>query len=201
MAALALLWRLYDDAYGWLHGLRDLDPGLARHRAYFRTGLTRYHWRPLRLTDGSRLRWGDRVLLLHLHSDSLTALRHEAASAAALGLALRRGVEASLVVLAERLATHPELAGVRAVGAVTHLWHRTHRLGFDSYPLWSGRWARLVAAYQGSLVREHVPLRAGRARGRQAAGRNEARWIWISTEALIRRYRLAASRVPTGAAA
>lgn len=198
MTLLDLSWRLYERVYGWLHGLQDLE---IADRAYFRLGLTRYHWRPLRLPDGTRLRWGDRVVLLHLRGESVTELRSKANSPEEIGLALRHVVEASLEVLAGRLATDPELAGVRAVGAITHLWHATRLLGFESYPLLARRWARVVAAYQGWLMREHTPARRGRLRRRDAAGRDEARWIWISTAALLRRYAPAASSVPTGTAA
>jgi peptidoglycan-N-acetylglucosamine deacetylase len=184
-APLGTVWAVYEQAYGWLHGLRDLPVG---DRAYLRIARTRYRWRRVELPDGTTLQRGDRVLIIHLHNPSLAEMGRQAGSPRRAGLAFRRGFQASLTVLAHALSADPALADVRAVGAVTNLWHGTRRLGFSVYPLPGRWWARLVAMYQQRLRCWHAVAPDQARRAPEAAGRGEARFIWISASALRRRY-------------
>jgi hypothetical protein len=184
-APLSTLWSFYEQVYGWLHGLRDLQAG---DRVYLRVARSRYRGRRIELPDGTILARGDRVLLLHLHNGSLARLGRQAGSPRRAGLAFRRGFQASLAALARETRTDPALAEIRAVGAVTNLWHGTRRLGFAAYPLPSRWWGRVVALYQRRLRCRHASTPDQARRVPQAAGRGEARFIWISAAALRRRY-------------
>jgi len=182
LGVLSQLWRLYDRTYVVLHGLADLDVHGGR---YLRVGISRYRGHLIRLPDGAELRRGDRVLVIHFYNESLAALAHRGTSRAATGLALRHILQEGLTMLADLVATDPSLAEVRAVGALTNLWHGCHHLGFATYPIGSRWWARLVGAYQQRLRLNGVS--APRARcGRVPDDRREARLIWMSVATLVR---------------
>lgn len=185
MAPLGALWLLYERVYGWLHGLEDLAAG---DRPHLRTVLGRYRWASITLPDGTRLRRGDHVLFLHLHNQSLATVGRQAGSPRLAGLALRRGLRASLETLANRSAIDPRFADVRAIGAVTNLWHGARRLGFAVYPMPHPWRARLVAAYQRRLRSRFCLPSVGARRTPHAGGRGEARFIWLSTAALREHY-------------
>jgi hypothetical protein len=127
-------------------------------------------------------------VVLHLHNTSLARVRQDAVSVAEAGLTFRRLLRDSLVVLAARLVVDPHLTDVRAVGALTSLWHGSLRFGFAAFPLRSRLWARIVAAHQQRLTRRPAAASATGPGYRMVTGRGEARMVWISSAALVRRY-------------
>jgi hypothetical protein len=127
-------------------------------------------------------------VVLHLHNTSLARVRQDAVSVAEAGLTFRRLLRDSLVVLAARLVVDPHLTDVRAVGALTYLWHLSLRFGFAAFPLRSRLWARIVAAHQQRLTRRPAAASATGPGYRMVTGRGEARMVWISSAALVRRY-------------
>ncbi len=185
MATFGPLRRLYDGCYGWVHGLRNLPVG---DRAYLRLSAARYRRRPIRLPDGTRLAPGQRVVWLHLHNETLAFMVRALVEPGRTGLAFRRALVESLEALAVLLETDPALVEVRAIGALTTFWQGSQRFGFGVFPVWPRWWARVVAAYQLSLTRQLGSPRAVWPPRRWAKGRAEARLIWISAEALRRRY-------------
>jgi hypothetical protein len=98
---------------------------------------------------------------------------------------LRRAFVASLTELARRVRETDRYAGVKAFTAQTILYPGTSRAGFEVRGLGSGGWSRLVAAYERNLLARYHPL--GR-RGADRARFADARAIWISRTALLRRY-------------
>lgn len=185
MGALRPLWLLYDRIYGWVHGLEDLA---TEEGTYLRIQRARYRGRPVRLPDGTVLRRGHRVLLLHLNSPALGLLGETLASPLHTGIAFRRIFRHCLEALAGRLAADPTLADVQAVGAFTTFWQGSERFGFAVSPLRPGWWARVVGWYQRSLTRQYARARTTWPPRRWANGPTEARTIWISAAALRRQF-------------
>ena len=174
--------RVYDFVYRWLHGLTD--PAAAAG-PILRVRVTRYRGRPFTLGDAAPIRRGDRVGAIHLDNGRVAALHEGGRQSRWAGLAFRRAFHASLEALAEQVGNTPRYREVRAFTATTIFHEGTDLMGFEIRSL-SGRLrARIVAAYERSLVTRFHPL------GTRRPGRprfEEARQIWISREELIRRY-------------
>ena len=179
---LRLFLRGYDRAYRWLHGLSIPD---AEVGPVLRVRVTRHRGRPLTLKDGTLIRPGDPIGDFHLDNERMVALHDGGRRSRWAGLASRRAFHASLEALAEQALAAPRYDGVRAFTATTIFHEVTDLMGFEIRPL-ASRWgARLVAAYERSLLAHFHPL------GRRRPGRfrfGEARRIWISRDELIRRY-------------
>jgi hypothetical protein len=136
-------------------------------------------WRPRRLGDGTRIRRGDRVGLIHLNNRRVAALHVEAPDARAAALAFRRLFVASLGALAARAVDEGPLAHVRAFAATT-IFTGLERVGFEPEPPRMG--LGLVAGYQRALLAALHPAAGARlASGRRTRAR---RW-WISRERLL----------------
>ncbi|MFQ5897032.1 MAG: hypothetical protein ACE5JN_02120 [Candidatus Methylomirabilia bacterium] len=176
------LLRCYDLAYRRLHGLTTPDAEVGRA---LRVQVVRHKGRPVRLADGSEIRRGDPIGIIHLHNERVAQL-HDDTGRHAAALRARRAFVTSLRELVRRLQETERYAGVKAFAATTILHGATARLGFESRFLSSRTWAQLVAAYQRALLASHHPL--GR-RSPTLRRLREARVIWISRETLLRRYR------------
>ena len=179
---LGLLLCGYDFAYRWLHGLTDPASAVG---PVLRVRVTRHRGRPLILGDGTSIRRGDPIGDIHLDNERMAALHEGGRRSRWAGLAFRRAFHASLEALAEAVGNAPRYRGVTAFTATTIFHKGTDLMGFEIRPLSRRFAARLVAAYERSLISRFHPL------GRQRPGRfrfGEARQIWISREELIRRY-------------
>src|SRR5262245_62033237 len=170
---------LYDAARRWVHGLDDprahVGPALSIE-------LRRLRWRR-DLPDGTRLRRGDRVGILHLRNNWLPAIRTDGLAPLGVGLEFRRTFLASLRALARRAAPAGPLADVRAFTAVTVDLRGLARLGFQAEPD-NLIFSRVIAAYHEALCASLWPERARR-RARKTRG---ARRFWITRETLRARY-------------
>ena len=179
---LRLILRVSDFAYRWLHGLSTPDAAVG---PVLLVRITRHRGRPLTLGDGTRIGRGDRIGDFHLDNERMAALHEGGRRSRWAGLASRRAFHASLEALAEQTQNNPRYREVRAFTATTIFHEVSDLMGFEIRPL-ASRWgARLVAAYERSLIALFHPL------GKQRPGRRrygEARQIWISREALVRRY-------------
>ncbi|MBI2153148.1 MAG: hypothetical protein HYU24_05505 [Candidatus Rokubacteria bacterium] len=174
--------RGYDFLYRWLHGLSTPDAAVG---PVLRVRVARHRGRPLTLKDGTLIRPGDRIGDFHLDNERMAALHDGGRRSRWAGLASRRAFHASLEALAEQALAAPRYDGVRAFTATTIFHEVTDLMGFEIRPLLSRFGARVVAAYQRSLITRFHPL------GRRRPGRfrfGEARRIWISRDELIRRY-------------
>ncbi len=171
-------------AYDWLyrlcHGLGSPASAVGPVLRLEVRRLRRRH----RLPDGTLLKPGDRVGVLHLNNEHVATLHLNGSSPLAVGLEFRRRLIASLEVLADLAADHGPLADVTAFEATTIFHRGLARLGF--LPDADGvRWPKLVAAYQRALMASVHP--AGALRFHGAEYRRAAR-LWLTRRALLERY-------------
>lgn len=171
--------RVYDVTYRWIHGLMDPETEVG---PILRLRVTRYRGRPFVLADGTPIHPGAPIGEIHLNNERVAALHN---GGRRVGLAVRRAFHASLVALAERAQESPRHQIARAFTATTIFYHGTERMGFEVRPLPRPLLSRIVGAYQRCLLAYFHPL--GRRRPRRQRFR-EARQIWISRDALLRRY-------------
>ncbi len=170
----------YDRLFRWLNGLDR--PG--SHVGPVLRLKVRPSRRDVRLMDGTVVRRGDLIGVIHLDNERVVSLRAEGRGSEAIGFEFRRQFLASLRELATLSDLGP-LAGVRAFTATTILHHALGRLGFE--PARGGsRESALIGAYQRALLASLRP--AGRAR-LDASIRRHARQLWVSREALLARFR------------
>ncbi len=141
-------------------------------------------WRHVALSDGTGIRPGDAIGVLHLNNARVADVHLNGLPSAAVGLEFRRWLVASLHELG-RLADVPgPYAGVRAFTAVTIFHRGLIRLGFQ---LERGGviFPRLVGAYQRALLASLHPAGAPRVR---SEGYRHARRLWLTRKALLARY-------------
>lgn len=144
------------------------------HRRYHRAALP----------DGTLLRRGDRIGIIHLNNARVAAIHVNSAGPMAVGLEFRRLIASSLRALAAGAAEGGPLADVRAFEAVTIFHRALQRLGFA--PAVRGpAWPRLVGAYQRALLASLHP--AGVLRLRRRSYRCSRR-LWLTRETLLARY-------------
>jgi hypothetical protein len=166
----------YDQLYRLWHRLdapRAVVPPLLRVE-------TRRAFRTVRVGDGTLVRPGDRVGMIHLDNDAIAALHARRLRPHELGLEFRDGMFASLRTLAA-LAAGGRFADVRAFAAVTILHRGLRRVGFELEP-GALRAPWLTAGYQRFLLAALHPDASARLQ-RLAGARAER--LWISRERLI----------------
>jgi len=171
----------YDRLYRWVNGLdrptSQIGPVLClKIRASGRT---------VRLADGTAVRRGEPIGLLHLNNERVVALHAGGLRPEAVGFEFRRQFLASLHDLAQLTDPGGPLARVQAFAVTTILHRGLGRLGFEPA---RGRAAGsvLVAVYQRALLASLRP--AGRAR-LDGSIRHRARQLWISRDRLRARFR------------
>lgn len=171
----------YDRVYRFLH---SLDSSASEVGPAARIEVRRSH-RTLHLADGTTIRRGDLIGVLHLNNDRVVALHAAVLPPIAVGLEFRRQLLASLHALARLAGPGGRLRDVRAFAATTIFFHQwLRRLGFEADR--DGlAWPGLVAAYQHALLASLRP--AGPVR-RGGATYRHAQRLWISREKLLARY-------------
>jgi len=178
--------RTYDAAYRWY---RNLDTAESSIPPVLVVEMRRAH-RTRYLGDGTVIRPGDHIGVLHLNHARVAALHRRVLTPMALGLVFRRDMLASLQHLAMLARPGGRLEGARAFSAVTILHHGLPRLGFERDT--SGlRCARLTGAYQRALLATLHPNGRSRLAG-FASSRAER--LWLSRARLIARYSVSTSR-------
>jgi len=160
--------------------IRGLDLPVARVRPLFRIEVRRRR-RRTRLRDGTVLRRGERIGIIHLDNAAVVRLHRSERPDAATGLEFRRLVLASLRELARQAGPGGALGGVGAVAALTIHHRALERLGFEREASAAG--STVVAAYQRALVAWLFP---GARRTR--AHRRHALRVWMPRERLLARY-------------
>lgn len=171
---------LCDRAYRLLWGLDrpEARVGLA---LCVKIERTRRH---VTLPDGTRIRRGDRVGVLHLNNARVADVHLNGLPARLVGLEFRRWFLASLHELA-RLAEGPgTFADVKAFTAITIFHRGLARFGFQ---IEDGAlvFPALVGAYQRALLACLHPAGVLRDRGEDC---REARRLWLTRAALLARY-------------
>ena len=177
---------LYDRTYRFLH---KLDSAASEVGPAVRVEVRRSH-RTLRLADGTIIRRGDRIGVLHLNNDRVVAFHAAGLPSIAVGLEFRRQLRASLDALVTLAGPEGWLSDVRAFEATTIFFHQWLRqLGFEPDP--GGlAWPGFVTGYQRALLaslRPADPVRLGGATYRHAQR------LWISRDKLLTRYGAIAS--------
>lgn len=171
---------VWDGIYRFVHGLdrpaSEVGPVLCV--------TTRLARGPRILPDGTRVGAGARVGAIHLNNERVSALHVNGLTPLGVGLEFRRQLVASLRTLATLAASGEPLADIVAFEAVTIFHQGLMRLGFVPEP--GGlRWPRAVAVYQRALLASLHP--AGALRLKRPTYQ-EARRLWLSRPALLRRY-------------
>jgi hypothetical protein len=140
--------------------------------------------RGIRLSDGIRLRLGDRVGVLHLDNHAVANIHADDLSPLSIGLEFRRQFLESLATLAALAQPGGRFVVVRAFTAVTIFHQGLQRLGFELEP---DRlvWAWLTTAYQRRLL---ALLHPGGASRLQALAARRAERLWISRQRLLALY-------------
>lgn len=181
MSRLLLFWRFYDRVYQRLHRLRDLS---LPEGTVLRLGLTRYRGRPLTLSDGNVIRHGDRIGAIHIHNEGVASLHAPDGATHRGALIFLERFRASMRLLSGQMAAGA-LADVRALTGTTVLFEAMARAGFDVHPLRPRWWGRALGTHQRWLMARHHPLGNQRFKPDRFV---ESRAVWISREALLRRY-------------
>jgi hypothetical protein len=169
----------YDRIYRFVHGLDDsasVGPALCVKIRRCRRART--------LPDGTVLQAGDRIGILHLNNDRVTAIHLDGGTPMAVGLEFRRLLMLSLRTLAARATDGGPLAEVRAFEAVTIFHQALQRLGFVPAPR-GPAWPRLVGAYQRALLASLHPDGLGRLHRSSYA---RSRRLWLTRQTLLSRY-------------
>ncbi len=178
--------RIYDRAYRRVHGL---DRPAARVGPALCVEMRRNR-RAHALPDGTVIRQGDAVGILHLNNARIAAVHLNGSSPQVIGLEFRRWLLASLDDLARIAAPAGPLAAVRAFSATTIFYTGLARLGFQ---IASGGlfFPGLVAAYQRLLL---ASLHPRGTLGFRRVTYRRARRLWLTREALLARYGAAPRR-------
>jgi len=173
------LVRAFDSFYCWYHNLRapeaDIAPALLVEVRRART--TRM------LGDGTIIRPGGRIGVLHLNNRRVALLHRHDGGPMAVGLAFKHSFVQSLECLADLARPAGRLADVDAYTAITILHHGLPRLGFERDPR-RPLMPRMIAAYQRALLASLHPGGIGRA----GLAVSTAERVWLSRARLLARY-------------
>lgn len=172
---------VYDRSYRLLHGLdrpaARIGPVLSVQR--------RRLWRALRLADGTLLRRGTRIGVLHLDNVRALTLHGDGLGPGAIGFEFRRLFLTSLRAIAAGAADGGPLALLQAYSVTTLFHHRLPILGFAPATGDRSICRPLVSLYERALLSSLHP--AGIARLRRRA-RGQARRLWIPRQDLLARF-------------
>ncbi len=172
---------VYERSYRLLHGLdwpaARIGPVLSVQR--------RRLWRALRLADGTLLRRGAQIGVLHLDNVRTVALHGDGLGSGAIGFEFRRLFLTSLRAIAARAGDGGPLALLQAYSVTTLFHHRLPVLGFVPATGDRSICRALVSLYERALLSSLHP--AGIARLRRGA-RGQARRLWISRQDLLARF-------------
>jgi hypothetical protein len=136
------------------------------------------------LPDGTRIRRGERVGVIHLNNARIAGMHTNGLAPLGVGLEFRRQLLASLQDLAGLAVPGGPLGDITAFVATTIFHRGLARLGFQ--PEGDGwLWPHLVAAYQRALLASLHPARTFRMRD---ATYRRARRVWIARDALVSRF-------------
>ena len=188
---MRILIRHFDRLLRWANGVFEF---CAQEECLLRLQLARAS-HDLHLSDGTRVRAGEPVLMLHMWNEHVPPLEVGEPDLA-WAMRFRHLLIHSLQLAARWLASQPGLAGVRAIGGVTVLLplvdergsqRLMRRLGFDVFPhqgalgrfgeFWENLYSwGLMWTFNGASLRHRSLLSLRRAE------------IWMPAERLVGRY-------------
>ena len=146
----------------------------------------------LQFADGTTVRPGDRICVLHLNNEVIRALHRECPSPIRVALAFRRQLLASFADLVRLTAPGGRLIGINAFAATTIFHDPLRAIGFE--PAHDRLlWPELVALYQRALLAYLHPAGGLRLQG---ASLRRAERLWISRQGLLQLIR--SRRSPLG---
>ena len=191
---LPLHWRLLEAYFHRIYHLETLDDDPASLLAY---NLFRHKGAAVPLACGEVVQEGDLVMEVHFRREALLPLMRST-DPHRLGLGLIKLGDRDVPRLARALERDPRLREVKALHALT-LFHRgIARWGFEVMPVrepwlqwWFTAWHRLL------MARDHP---RGRAHVRENREKLVTRHVWLSRQALIRRYPARDAAAPAPAA-
>lgn len=179
---LSLPWRLLEAWFQRTYRMEPLAPGPDCLVAF---NLFRHAGEALSLQDGSRIVAGDTVLEIHFRREALLPLIRDG-DPTRMGIRLLKLGDRDIPRLAQRLASDPALAEVRALHALTMFHRGIQRYGFEVHPVrerhlewWFTFWHRLLMARDHAHGWKHV---------NSFQERLVTRHIWISREEFLRRH-------------
>ncbi len=142
------------------------------------------------LPDGTTVRRGDRIAVLHLNNARLAEIHAETAAPKPAALAFRRAMLDSLAELARLARPSCPLSDIRAYRVTTILASGLPNLGFTAERLGVAfpRWTAACQRYLFAALNPGAPPRFGGRTYRRAVR------FWLSREALLRRHGPAAAR-------
>lgn len=144
------------------------------------------------LPDGTRIRRGERIGVIHLNNARIAEMHTNGLTPLAVGLEFRRQLLSSLHALAALAGPGGPLDDVAAFVATTIFHRGLARLGFQPEPD-GWLWPHLVAPYQRALLASLHPAGAFRLRH---ATYHRARRLWITRAALVSRFARAVAVSP-----
>ncbi|AQS58266.1 polysaccharide deacetylase family protein [Desulforamulus ferrireducens] len=140
------LWQIWELCFERLAGLKPLAEG---ENQLFRLAVRNYRGSEMRLTDGTLVTPGDKVLELHFNNHLLQHIASTARSLESVGIMLLRETRRSLPLLAKVISSEPNYQGIKAIMGITMIHRGTKQLGFTVYDLppllrplvtWYQRW-------------------------------------------------------------
>ncbi|MCM3701534.1 polysaccharide deacetylase family protein [Paenibacillus macerans] len=137
------LWLLWEKLFHFVFQLKTVD----EHNSFLHFRETTYHGKPVAMSGGTSLQQGDRILEIHLDNKTLFQYSTRARSSVQLAIQMIRAMEKTLPRLAEYVAAHPELSGVKALYGVSMINRGPEQFGFTVTDLPKGWFARSSQVY------------------------------------------------------
>ncbi|HEY8497850.1 MAG TPA: hypothetical protein VIK90_01235 [Limnochordales bacterium] len=190
--AAAWLWSGWEWAFVRLFRLYQV-PGVSG--PLLRFGLRRWRGRPVSLQDGTRIEPGTWVAEVHISSPRIFS--HPDAGRVSLSrlvFTLSAEMRAALRAFASELEAGRVGVPIAALYGKTLLHRAAGRLGFEVHDLPDGFSSRLLAWYERWLVTLYHPPAAA-----SGARREGLKVVWMSTDALLRRFGSRAGAAEKGA--
>ncbi|TVY00469.1 polysaccharide deacetylase family protein [Cohnella terricola] len=142
------LWMLWEKLF---HVLFKLRPVGDAH--FFNYRVRRYSGPPLDLRNDRTLRSGDHIMEIHFENQMLFEMGMKSKTSLQLAIRIIREIEKTLPDLARELAVVPKGDQVKALYGVSMIHRGSEGLGFETFELPKGLFARLTNVYLRFLIR------------------------------------------------
>lgn len=175
---LVAAWMLWEDVFGWLFRLRPIGDGRSFHYR-----IISYGGPELELSEGRRLRRGDRVIELHFVNKMMLDIGMNSKSELQIAIRLIQLVKKSLPLIAEELRGLADGDKIVALYGVSMINRGSEGLGFETFALKKGLFAWLTNHYLRMLTAIIHPQ--GRSRVKTHGDRMEARMLVMPRQRLL----------------
>jgi antitoxin component of MazEF toxin-antitoxin module len=184
---LLSVWEIWERFFSELNHIQKIRPD-----GLFRLSVHPYHGPALELNDGTPIRPGDLVGEIHLSSRDALQLQLKYNSRIKVAIAARKALTQDLACLAEWVTSEQNMAEVKALFAITMLYHGARVLGFEDREVKNWAIRRLYTLGEGLLLIIYHP--AGIFRLRQGRQDLTIRYIWMSRQKLLHDFLPAAEK-------